>query len=65
LPETATWNKGDEALFVNYLKSDMYFEVMRSLKVRAAAKFVVNREIRKRLVAFMLSEILGADEQVR
>jgi hypothetical protein len=50
-------------VFNNYVKSDMYIEVMRLLKFRAAVRFVAHPKVRVKLADFMIIEILAQDEE--
>lgn len=63
LPETIIRNLDDMEVFNNYVKSDMYIEVMRLLKFRAAVRFVAHPKVRVKLADFMIIEILAQDEE--
>lgn len=63
LPETTIRNLDDMEVFNNYVKSDMYIEIMRILKFRAAVRYVAHPKVRVKLADFMIIDVLGQDEE--
>jgi hypothetical protein len=63
LPETTIKNLDDMEVFRNYVKSDMYIEVIRFLKFYAAVRFVQHPKIKVKLADTIIIDILGQDEE--
>jgi hypothetical protein len=63
LPETTIKNLDDMEVFNNYVKSDMYIEVIRSLKFNAAVRFITHPRTRVKLGDIMIIDILAQDEE--
>jgi hypothetical protein len=63
LPETTIKNLDDMEVFSNYVKSDMYIEVIRFLKFNAAVRFITHPRIKVKLSDVMIIDILSQDEE--